>query len=474
MSGLFQTLSVGAESLAASRQGVDTTGHNIANVHTEGYSRQRVNLAQRDPVEARGLVIGNGAYVKNIARAHDPYVEKEILQAKQVLGKCTTQQDQLKKIEGIFSPESGANINNELTKFFNSLQDLSQFPEELIVRTSVKDAGQNLASAFKRVDNDLRGAQRDINDSLNGEVSEINVILENVAKLNLSIAETESVDGRIANDLRDKQDSLLRDLADRIDVRFYSSDQGMVTVRGPQETLLVDHGFCAQAALLAKPGMINAPDFCIIEKEDTIPKVVTNINKNGRVAALVNVRDKTINQMLNNNNEMAGALAENVNQIHRQGFGINDFGKLEGRNFFAISDDPNQAASSIDITQAIAENTDAISAAGTPDAPGDNIVVNNLLRLEHERIMEHGRSTLGDYYSNFVGVFGLDIVRNNHQTEANQILLNDLNARREAIAGVSLDEEAMNLMRWQANFTASSRVITTVDEMLDTVLSLKR
>ena len=435
MSGLYQTLSVGAESLAASRQGVDTAGHNIANVHTEGYSRQRVNLAQRDPLEARGLVIGNGAYVKNIARAHDPYVEKEIIQAKQVLGKCKTQQEELKKIETIFSPESNANINNELTKFFNSLQELSQFPEELLVRTSVRDSAQNLASSFKRVDSNLKVAQRDINDKLNGEVNEINVILEHVAKLNLSIAETESVDGKMANDLRDKQDTLLRDLSERLDVRFYSSDQGMVTIRGPQETLLVDRGYCAQTAVMAKPGVMNSPDFCIIEKEGTIPKVVTDINKNGRVAALINVRDHTINQMLNDNNDMAKTLVENVNNIHKQGFGINDYGNLAGRNFFYMSDDSSQAAATIDITQAISENTDAIAAAATPNAPGDNIIVNNLLRLEHAQLMDDGKSSLGDYYANCVGVFGLGIVRNNHQTEANELLLNDLNSRREAISG---------------------------------------
>ena len=474
MAGLYQTLSVGAESLAASRQGVDTAGHNIANVHTDGYSRQRVNLAQRDPVESRGLVIGNGAYVRNIARAHDPYIEKEIVQAKQELGKCKMQQEQLRKIESIFSPESGANINDELTKFFNSLQELSQFPEEEVNRTGVKDAAQNLSGAFKRVDTNLRAAQRDINDSLDGEVNEINVILENIGKLNISISESESVDGKIANDLRDKQDALLRNLSDRLDVKYYASDMGMVTIRGPQETLLVDRGFYAQTALIGKPGKVNAPEFCIIEKEGTIPKIVTDINKNGHVGALINIRDNTINRMLNDNNEMAKTLVENVNQVHRQGFGLNEYGKTMGRDFFHVSEDPFQAAATMDITQEIAESTDAISAAGTQSAPGDNIVVNNLIRLEHERIMDGGRSTMGDYYSNFIGVFGLGVVRNNHQTEAKEILFNDLNSRREAISGVSLDEEAMNLMKWQANFTASSRVITTVDEMLDTVLSLKR
>ena len=78
MAGLKHTLNVGSESLFASRQGVDTTGHNIANAHTEGFSRQRVNLETRVPSQSRGVVIGNGVFVKNIDRAHDKFLEKQL------------------------------------------------------------------------------------------------------------------------------------------------------------------------------------------------------------------------------------------------------------------------------------------------------------------------------------------------------------------------------------------------------------
>ena len=119
-------------------------------------------------------------------------------------------------------------------------------------------------------------------------------------------------------------------------------------------------------------------------------------------------------------------------------------------------------------------STDAISAAATPAAPGDNVVANNLLRLKDARILENGNASLNDYYANMVSVFGLETVRAENMRQADDIMMGDLTARREAVAGVSLDEEAMNLMKWQANFTAASKVITTVDEMFDTVLSLKR
>ncbi|NBQ54200.1 MAG: flagellar hook-associated protein FlgK, partial [Proteobacteria bacterium] len=85
-----------------------------------------------------------------------------------------------------------------------------------------------------------------------------------------------------------------------------------------------------------------------------------------------------------------------------------------------------------------------------------------------------GRASFTQFYSDMVGGFGSQVVRAEHVNEAEEILVKDLQDRREAVSGVSLDEEATNLMRWQANFAASSKLITTVDEMLDTVLSMKR
>ena len=88
--------------------------------------------------------------------------------------------------------------------------------------------------------------------------------------------------------------------------------------------------------------------------------------------------------------------------------------------------------------------------------------------------MSNGEATFDEHYSSTVGMFGLELVRAEHILDADETLSKDLLSRHDALKGVSMDEEAINLMKWQANFTASSRVITTIDEMFDTVLSLKR
>ena len=474
MAGLYHSLNVGAESLFASRQGVDTAGHNIANAQTEGYSRQRLNLATRIPSETHSVIIGNGAYVKNIARAHDKFLESHLNETSQDLGQTESYYSELNKLEDIFSPELNASVADEISGFFTRLRELSNFPEDLTIRTAVREKAGGLSAAFLRVDNSLRSAQSDVNDKIRGETDEINDLLDSIAKLNINIQNLEAGDDREANDLRDKQDAMLRELSGKMETHYYRGDMGMIVVRGPAETLLVDRGGNAHVKAKLKGGSVDHWDLVVIDSQGREVRNVSEHNETGKLRALFDVRDKVIPDLLKNNNELAFTLAQNVNRVHRTGFGLNAYKESVGRDFFAIDQNVDFAARSFGVTDQIMQSTDAISAGASPDAPGDNIVVNNMIRLENEKLLSNGNATFNDHYANYVGMFGLEVVRAKHTKEADELLLNDLVGRKQAISGVSMDEEAMSLLKWQANFTASSRVITTVDEMMETVLGLKR
>jgi flagellar hook-associated protein 1 FlgK len=164
MPSLFHTLNLGSEALYATRQGVDTTGHNIANAQVEGYSRQRVNLKQRDPLERNNLMIGNGVYVGSISRLHDKFIENQINRANQEGGFASARAEGMKNLEVIFSPQMSASISDEMSGFFNSMGDLSNFPEDFTVRTAVVESARNLTASFRRVDSDLKEARGALNE----------------------------------------------------------------------------------------------------------------------------------------------------------------------------------------------------------------------------------------------------------------------------------------------------------------------
>jgi flagellar hook-associated protein 1 FlgK len=473
VAGLNHTLNVGAESLYATRQGVDTAGHNIANAQVDGYSRQRINLRQREPLQQRGLLIGNGAYVGNITRHHDQFVENQLTKAKQSMGRAEARAEGLKSIEVIYSPELNASVADEVTSFFNNLENLSNFPEDYTVRTSVVETGKNVAAAFRRVDMDLKAQRSGLNERIAQTTAETTDRLRQIADLNIKIQTAEAGMDQNANDMRDQRDRLVREVSDAIDIHYYEDQHGMMVVRGPSETTLVDAGNAGILTVARNEDNAGLFNVVITDWNGNMTRNVTEKLSGGTLAANVELRDKDLPNLIAKNNEMAYGFATNFNEVHRQGYGLKQYAEVQGRDFFRPPTALATAAQDIDLDDAVTTSNDAIAAASSQLAPGDNVVMNQLIKLKDAKLFA-GQASLNEFYANYTGALGLDTLRADHIREASSIQVEDLNRRREAISGVSLDEEATNILKWQANFTASSKLITTIDEMYDTVLSLKR
>ena len=474
MAGLFHTLNVGSESLYATRQGVDTAGHNIANAQVEGYSRQRVNLTQRDPLETMGILIGNGAHVESITRSHDNFIENQLNKAHQESGRASARAESMKSIEEIFSPDLNASISDEATKFFNSLQNLSNFPADATVRTAVVEAGRDIAAAFRRVDSDLKANRQGLNEKIYDLAHKVTDGAREIANLNVKIQVSEAGIGEVANDLRDQRDKLVRELSQQIEIKYYEDEHGMLSVRGPNQVTLVDGGHSCSVNLERNNENDGLYDVSIMDWEGHTNRNVTKKMDGGAMEALLQVRDSDAVNLIDKNNTMAATLIGEVNRVHQQGYGLGDFSESKGRDFFKPVESFDGAAANFAVDDAIAESNDAIGAASSVNAPGDNVNLNQIIQLKDKRMFVDDNVTLTGYYSNLTGGLGLDVVRSEHMRAANAVLVSNLNQKRESVSGVSLDEEAANMMKWQANFTASSKVITTIDEMLDTVLQLKR
>ena len=418
--------------------------------------------------------MGNGAYVKSITRSHDHFIEKNINVANQDVGRARAFAESMRSLEIIFSPELQASVSDEMTTFFNSFQDLSGFPEDFTVRSTVLESAKNLCAAFRRVDSDLRTARDVLNDRVFQSAETVSKNLSEIAQLNVKITTLEAGQGETANDLRDQRERLVREISQHLDIHYYSDKFGMMVVRGPSDVTLVDGSNASTINVRSNAENDGMFDVVCVDWEERHERILNKGLTGGELRGLLDARDDEIPSILNKNNEMASALVSSFNEIHRQGYGTKQFSEEMGRNFFKTPINTDRVAADLELDDAIYESVDAISSASSALAPGDNVIANQLVMLKDRRILGDGDTTLQEYYSNYVGTLGLTVQRAEHFQQANDILIEDLNKRREAIAGVSLDEEASNLLKWQTCFTANSKVITTVDEMLDTVLSLKR
>ena len=177
-------LNIGNTGLTASKKSLETTSHNIANVNTEGYSRQKVIQTTNIPVDKGGLIQGTGARVTGISRSHDSFVEKRLGQATTEHNFFKERAEQLEQVENIFNEIDGDGLNKVLNKFYNSFRELANQPENETIRSVVRDSAQLVSQDFKRIRGSLDGLARQVDKRLEQEIEEINQASHNIAGLN--------------------------------------------------------------------------------------------------------------------------------------------------------------------------------------------------------------------------------------------------------------------------------------------------
>ena len=474
MSKINSMLDVGRRSMMNSQTALQTVGHNIANKSTEGYSRQRVDQQTAEPVGFGKLRIGMGAKAVGVSRINNPYLEKQLGKEQAHLGYLDGKSDAMNRVEQVYNEQSNKGLNQFLTDFFNAFRELSNNPESLATRTLVKETGDLLTKDFKRIHTQLTEIQNDMDQQIATHVSEVNGITEEIARLNEKIQNI-TVTGVEANDERDRRELLIKKLGEKLNIRWAEGDNGMVAISAGNTALLVSGYESKRLEVQRTPetetkGEANY-DIFFRNTESSTPVKVTEQLVGGSIGGLLEVRDKTITSLLNDNDRMAMSLAKAVNKGHVAGFNAYD---EKGGNFFITPKEVRHAARELRISEDILDDPNLIAAAASPESPGDNRIANYISNLQFEKAMDDGSGSLDEFYNSVVGKIGVMSRRTFTAQESQKEIVKQLNNIRESISGVSLDEETTKMIEFQKAFDASARLIRTADEMFDTVLNLKR
>lgn len=474
MSKISAMMNTGQRSLMNSQAALQTAGHNIANKTTEGYSRQRVELLSSPPVGGGRTRIGMGARSAGVTRTNNPFLEKQILKEGADLGYFQSKANALGRVEQVYNEQLNRGLNKFIGDFFNSFRELSANPENLANRTLVRETSINLANDFARVSKQLKSAQDDIDHQLEAQVRQVNNITAEIANLNQKIQAVEISDVT-ANDERDRRDLLLKKLSELINVKWAEGDSGAVTVSAGSATLLVSG---ADSMQLLTVESLNPMSHRGVEtrimykvKDSLQPTDVTGQITKGSLGGALEIRDQVIEKLIDDVDGMAYDLANEVNSVHRQGY--NRYNQ-KGLDLFDIKGGRFNAAENIKLDERIEAEVGRIATAAIPDSPGDNRVANVISRLQYKKFASGGTSTVDELYNSFVGRVGVMAEQSNVRVDSQSNIVSQLKNLRESISGVSLDEETTKMIEFQKTFDASAKLITTADEMLDTVLSLKR
>jgi flagellar hook-associated protein 1 FlgK len=468
-------LDVGQRGLQAQRQALTTTSSNIANANTPGYSRQRAQLANQPPQTVHGLPTGTGVEVKKVIRVHDDFVQKQLVDENQSLGNVKIKAETLSRFEALATQE-GSNLNESLNRFFNDFRELSTNAENPSLRNVVKGSAESLARAFNQMSSSLENGRRELDLRVGDAVNQINIDAKEIAELNNSIVQAQSR-GEAPNELMDRRDMLVRDLSQKVDLQVTEDQRGQVTlVAGNAVVVQGSDHFDLSVRRSAAEGEKAAGSMSIFVNSTGVPREITKSIKNGELAGLMQARDKVINPAMQHLDKIAFSVAQKVNEAHSEGTGLDG---VSNRKFFKeLGDKEEHAAFQFGLSDDIKQNHELI-AAGQSDAPGDNRVALAISEIQNEKILpanELGGSvnfTVNESVNNLVSQVGINTQHETQMFEHQRAIVDQLENYRQSFSGVNLEEEALDMIKYQTVFNASAKAMKVGESLLETILTLK-
>jgi len=495
----FMGLETSKRGLFTQQSALYTTGHNISNANTLGYSRQRVNMEATAGFPGVGLsagtmpgFLGTGVQAGSIQRVRDGFVDQQYRQEFNKLGYWDSQTKAISQMEDVLSEPSAYGLQKSLSEFWQSLQDLAVNPENGGARSVVIQRGQAVADSFNYMHKSLAEIQKNLGQEIDVSTSDVNSILKQITELNAQIEQVEP-NGYLPNDLYDARDALLDELSGYFPIetsyeksggRASSIAEGSVTV-----TLKMKDGTkvelvngTSHAKLETNPSSlhdvstnenksitglkITQPDGIIVDAEHS------NLLDVGKLKSLMNSYGTDDGKGLYPNmiaelNTMAHAFAKEFNETHSKGFGLPP-DNVTNLEFFDTT--TALTAGNIKVNDVLIKDPSKLAASTVQGEEGNGKNALELGNMQFKGIMADG-STIQTYYQGVIGKLGVDGRQAERMTFNSATLLGAVEHRRASISSVSLDEEMTDMIKFQQAYNASARMITVVDETLDKIIN---
>lgn len=380
MASTFIGLEMGKRSLITEQTAIKTSGHNISNANTEGYTRQRVTRQTEIPLYDPSLSraerpgqIGQGVEVSKIERLRNHFIDDRIMDEKSNQGFWKTKNDYLYHIELIHNEPGDKNIRSLMDSFWNSWEELANNPTENAVREVVRERGNTLTNSINHTYNQLWEMQKNVNHDIKVKIDELNDTVESIRELNVQIKRSENLGDR-PNDLYDRRDLLVEKLSKMAGVTIGRSDSDeFIVYLGNRHLIQGEH---AEKIMAVEDGTNKG--YYTLKWNDTqkLAKI-----KTGEIGALFELRDQNLDYQIREINNLSVNLADLTNEIHRDGFDLNNNTNL---NFFHTLPITQQANGDFDKNNdGINDSTALFKIAGTQHLNLDNTIgINGVITLD--------------------------------------------------------------------------------------------
>jgi len=593
-SGIGLVLSIAKDALAAQQYGIYVTGHNIANINTEGYSKQRAVQEAKLPAPFGGVIFGRGVDTTQVIRNSDQIVENRVMQEKSDLYSFKSMENYMITLEAMFNENSESSLSNLIGDFWNRWHDIANNPSGTAERIVLYEYSKLLANELNELDIDLEEVRTDLTRVILAGVERVNEITTEIADLNKKISGME-INGS-PNDLMDLRNVLCSELAQYIDIKIFEQSNRNFTIASAKGIVLVGGNDSYDLQL-------NGTAVEWVGSGGNVD--ITNEISKGNLGGFLEMRDEVVSQHKQNLTELTSEFIWAVNEQHSEGVGLKLFqpsesatgtyttlttledldygaaadgyvdytgtfslwvGDANGENLnavtidldsvlgditaassladlrdsinaqidatvyaddvtasvsasgdaivltagaddtFGFSDDSSNilaalgintfftgsTAGGIDINSTIASDKNYIAAAQIDSATGSFATGDNTNALAIADLQYDSRSisewsynrdpaigntegtvtaTIEEYYHSLVGTLGIEASRIERSVSFSQTMVHELEIVRDSISSVSLDEEMTQLMQYQHAYAAAAKLLSTSDEMLQTLLT---
>jgi flagellar hook-associated protein 1 FlgK len=562
---LIGALNIGKSALAVSQAQIQTTGNNIANANTPGYTRQVAGQTAA-PVQQiqTGSFVGTGVDLTGIKRQIDQALEGRLNSATSDSQSADTTQQWLSRVESVFDALGTGDLSSKMSTFFNSWSSLANKPQDAGLRQIVLQNGDDVAKTFQTLRGQLVNLQGDAASQLKALAGQADGLAQQIADYNAQIVVAEGGSGGTANTLRDNRDAAIKQLSQLVDVHTIEQPNGAVNVYVGSEPLVMNaqnrgvtvkqtttNGLIGYSPVfkmgggtmdvksgqLASLAAVQQTVGNSVDHVDSLAKgLIFELNKvhasgqgldgitsataaNGVTDATVPLNDPKSGLKFPPNNgsfvvhvtqKATGLVTSTLVQVDLNGqagdttlnslkaslAGINGLNaSIAGGKLSIAAASPNVSISfsqdtsgalaslgvnnfytgsnarDIAVSQALKDQPNLLAAAKN-GAPGDNQTALAIAGLESQSMAVLKGSNLKDSYQSIVNGISTSTAAAKTNAEASKGVTDALQAQRDALSGVSVDEEAINLLRQQRAYQGAARLISAVDEMMKTLLAI--
>lgn len=465
MSTLSDILGVAKSGLLAQQIGLRVTSNNVSNANTVGYSRQLAIMS------TTGESSGGGVTVASVQRAHDDLLEQQVNQQNsrgQFLAGRQLVTDQL---DAVFTEIDGNGINTAMSDFFNSFSKLAADVTDTSCRQNVITEAQTMITRFQSAATSLDSLKGNLNSEIKTNVDRSNQLVGQIAEFNRKLASYNDSNGsQPANDLLDKRDAAVKELSGLLPISTYSDNAGNINISVEGQTL-VDGARAGSVQIVGTQQYGVSVTSVAGNTTDVTSDLAGGDKGQGKISGLLYERDGFIKDLSGQLDQLAYSVATKVNSLHTTGYGTDG---TTGRNFFTPLASASGAAKSLSLSDDVKDKPYAIAAASSAaTAKGDNKTALALSALSTDSTTMGG-SSFADYFDTMITDSSARINNLASDVSAQDTITAQAETYRSSVSGVSTNEELVALIQYQRAFQASAKMVSAVDQMLNTVINMKQ